>query len=1641
MGKVKDFSKGFCAIFLSASVLATSILPNINVYAAEVGESNVDESGYAATKEEDRRIVTGQGEEKKNWSIAWSDEFNASSLDTSKWSYMIGTGSNYSGDGWGNNEQEYYTDGDNASFVTEDGADCLKITARKEEMGGKSFTSTRLWTMDDSANPGKEKTTKFAKTYGRFESRIKINNQEDNMAGIWPAFWLMPANDEYGTWAASGELDIMEARGSNKNSVDGTIHYGSQWPNNKSIGGSLNKETAIGGSELPDFSYGDWHTYAVEWLPGEICWYVDDTLYYKTSNWYATSANNGTDFTYPAPFDQDFYILLNLAVGGNYDGGALDPNLIEASMLVDYVRVYDLADEAGNPIGYDESNVQKPQEEADDQLVSGTENETNYVASSLADTKKTTGYPNEEDRTDWFVSELEGGKANTSYTDENGLTVDVTAGGNQSYSVQLIHNVPLTKGYRYVMEFDAKADDAKTLSAKFGNIGGYPAYSDSYDVDLTTDWQHYKYVFDMASTTDADGRIEFNFQQSTGKCYFKNFSIISTGKTPDVDEDASKEPLANGNHIYNGTFDQGTGRMGFWHVVDADASVSKAERNLNIAGKSENACVYQKGMNLLENDSYKLTFDAKATEETTIQVLVENSDATSKYAEKVVNVGVNEQKKEVTFTMPDISDAEAVVKFVIGTKTITMDNVSMIRTTNNNIDWDSVDLYPMTNGLFFNGEDGWNIWTEGDGGLSRQVVDGNLSGEVNIPTEGNFWRVGMQSAKVKCKSGIPYKISVKMNLDVDKTIKIETPDGDQKDYQFAKGDNEKIIEFTPSKDCNGNITLYWGVETGVVHFNMDYIDIVVDDSKLTIPEGKARPAEIRSAGPVKAGDAFTIETNNATWVDAVTCAYVNDVKVELDKITKNGTEIQIAGRVVPSEGSYSVKFDADGYVSPKSITQKVLPASGNVLVNGSFDNDLDGWITWHHDGGTGSTTWQDGVAVNTITSSQGAVWDNQLKQTNMAIEAAAYYLVSFDAYADIERPIQMEFNNLGTASATVVNLTTQKQRYYITLTNVPASTVNHLLFMMGDGNGYSFSKEHNIYIDNVVLKKATAQEVADVVAPTIQQTSSAAVGKKLTFGYSDNQTWALKDLSVTIDGKLIDDSYVTKDTSKNEIVIAADAITESGNHIFSFSVDGYSVIKVSVNILAAGDSNLLSGLEWAVGTYDGDKGNITYEDNLLKVDFVETVKSQWDGPEFWSMQAKSGTFTTLVDTEYELSFDYDLTWNDGSTGSRTMKIEYLKDGAKDQPDVTLQSGKHSYSCVFTPGANAANYILFMPGGNEFGVLPHTLNILNIKLVVREIDIEEPITKAQTPIISIQPSERRYKIGDTANPLSVVAKTEDGGKLSYQWYKNNVNSIIGSTEIVGAVVVDYTPETLEIGTTYYFCVVTNTNEAVNGTKTATVTSDIVAVEVTAKTSEPDYSGSVTTKPSEPAKDDSKPDTNSDTKPIGSITGVKKNYTVKSDSKSFTIEAEGYGDITFSSSNNKVATIDPKTGKVKVKGPGIVKVTIKASGDEEHAAATKVITIKVAPKKAAVKCAKSKKANQLTISWKRDAQVSGYEIQYSTDKNFKNAKSVKVGKNKTTSKSIDNLKSGKKYYVRVRSYKNVGKTRINGNWSKTDRVTTK
>lgn len=243
----------------------------------------------------------------QNWQVVWHDEFEGESLDLDKWSYQIGTGAEYGLDDWGNNEMQYYR----AENVTvSDGM--LHITAKRENYNGKSYTSGRIRTID-----------KGDWTYCRIEFRAKMPLGK----GLWAAVWMLPTDEEYGGWAASGELDLMEYLGDEHNMVHGTLHFGDAWPNNKQKGTSFTLSEG-------DF-YSEFHDFTLEWIEGEIKWFVDGELY--------QTQGQGSWFTvgepFPAPFDKDFHLLINLAVGGNWPGNPVG-TMFPQELVLDYIRVF-----------------------------------------------------------------------------------------------------------------------------------------------------------------------------------------------------------------------------------------------------------------------------------------------------------------------------------------------------------------------------------------------------------------------------------------------------------------------------------------------------------------------------------------------------------------------------------------------------------------------------------------------------------------------------------------------------------------------------------------------------------------------------------------------------------------------------------------------------------------------------------------------------------------------------------------------------------------------------------------------------------------------------------------------------------------------------------------------------------------------------------------------------------------------------------------------------------------------------------------------------------------------------------------------------------------------------------------------------
>jgi beta-glucanase (GH16 family) len=235
------------------------------------------------------------------WTLAWSDEFSGpagSSPDPTKWTYDIGAG------GWGNNELEYYTNSRNNSYI--DGQGNLVIKAIKQRYRGSAYTSARLKTQG-----------LFSQAYGKFEARIKIPYGQ----GLWPAFWMLGNNINTVGWPTCGEIDIMENIGKEPGTVHGSLHgpgYDFSAP-----------YTLAAGQQFAS----NYHVFDVEWDPTQIRWYVDGILYETVSASNLAASQNWV-------FNQPVFIILNVAVGGNWPGSPDKTTVFPQYMYVDYVRAY-----------------------------------------------------------------------------------------------------------------------------------------------------------------------------------------------------------------------------------------------------------------------------------------------------------------------------------------------------------------------------------------------------------------------------------------------------------------------------------------------------------------------------------------------------------------------------------------------------------------------------------------------------------------------------------------------------------------------------------------------------------------------------------------------------------------------------------------------------------------------------------------------------------------------------------------------------------------------------------------------------------------------------------------------------------------------------------------------------------------------------------------------------------------------------------------------------------------------------------------------------------------------------------------------------------------------------------------------------
>lgn len=591
----------------------------------------------------------------------------------------------------------------------------------------KSYTSGRISTQN-------LKTF----TYGRFEVRAKVPNGQ----GYLPAFWLM-ANDEnvYGQWPRCGEIDCMEVMGQDTNKLYGTIHYGN--PHAESQGTYTIKD---GEKSFSD----DFHTFTCDWEPGKITWYVDGKKYHEESNWHSTTEGQGT-LTYPAPFDQPFYIILNLAVGGSWVGNPNETtNFKNNPFVVDYVRVY-------QKDSYDE-NVTRP--EVKFEPTNEPDESGNYIKNStFAEAEDLT------DDTNWkFITALDG--AATAEIKDNSMVIKTENAGTVDYSVQLVQaNVPFEKGATYEVSFDAKASENRKMNVDVkAPDRGYQSYMKTLVPELTTEMKHFSTQFVMKADSDVNGRLEFNMGNAgSGDIVLKNVVVRKTAE-PDPNAKEEKTILANGSCIYNGSFQEGKNHLGYWDITPegADIKVTGLSDGRRLVTEGKSVTISQSDLAFKEGTAYALSFDAYAQNGATVVATVGGN--TYK-----VNVEAGNEKKDYVVKIP------ATAKFTDKTVSlkiegaISLDNVKMVEDAK------------IKNGSFNDSLSGYEVYVD-SAAKATVVVDSlkeNNALDVTVDNTGaDDWRIQIKQNNVLLEKGKKYKLSYEAKSSIDRKIRVVMQGGE-----------------------------------------------------------------------------------------------------------------------------------------------------------------------------------------------------------------------------------------------------------------------------------------------------------------------------------------------------------------------------------------------------------------------------------------------------------------------------------------------------------------------------------------------------------------------------------------------------------------------------------------------------------------------------------------------------------------------------------------------------------------------------------------------------------------------------------------------------------------------------------------------
>ena len=938
--------------------------------------------------DEGKIVDLGEGnpipELSEGYTVTFLDEFNGNELDLDKWNRE------QRAPGWTNQELQEYTNSEDNSYVA-GGKLVLQALKTLDENGNDYYTSGKVTTKDK---------VKF--TYGKIEASMRVPSGGQ---GMWPAFWMMPQNEQfYGTWPKCGEIDIMEVLGHEPEKAYQTLHWGD--PHHEKQG-TLTLEK---GSFADDY-----HIFAVEWLPGKLIYTIDGKVVNEVDDWY-TKMEGGDEATFPAPFDQDFFLQLNLAVGGTWPGNPDKTTVFGegAQFVVDWVRVSQKSQE-----DYDKILSELKQPDRTVELREPDANGNYVVNGDFAVAEKLDETDGISAGADWVFLKQQGGEGNASIdTEKKELKITTTNASadehGQTYSIQLVQpGIPLKQGNVYTLSFEAKSDEARSMIVDMSNTSTWSRYLNDTSLNMTTDWQTYTYEIPVTAPSDANARLEFNLakQNSVAAVYLRNVSLKQTG-TVEIEESAT---TPDGNYVRNGAFEIGDGRLAYWNVNTGDtgAKVSVTNtrddknniyvRELKTTGAkgvtADQVTVTQHDIAYKAGTTYAFTMDAYAEAETEINVKV----AGVNYPVKLTT-----QKQTLVFdvtTPAELADTSLVLG--VGSETtVYVDNISI------------KDKSLIINGSFDNGLSGWTPYSYLSDVSWEIIKDGtNNAIKYTIPDTGNTdWYIQLKQHNVKLEQGKRYKLTFKVKSDI------------SRDIQFAF-----------QRD-------------GALHKNEDGSE---------------------DWTPYSNTEVVTLGGDDKVWE---TFSTIFEMKEPTDATTIMGITM---GAVGGKQVAQKHEIFLDDFVleeTDEEIPKEITPITGEMIKNGDFANGTEGWEgTEIYSPATGWVDFANGKAVYNITSLKDAAnWNVQIKQNGLTLIAGKTYKVKFDIKSSADKDVKWTLIDPSNWNWYIGETLTLKQdelksvEYTYTVDKASSDNIQFQITMSNDdGITVIPAGEHTVEIDNI----------------------------------------------------------------------------------------------------------------------------------------------------------------------------------------------------------------------------------------------------------------------------------------------------------------------------------------------------------------------------------------------------------------------------------------------------------------------------------------------------------------------------------------------------------------------------------------------